>query len=383
MTTSTTALISKDFEKMKVSTRTFTASTNLTIDIEKISKYLPVHSPVNPDLRVAKKEKLRVLLSSIPVGEIISINYMGSIRGVNMKPRKKNKRWFRNSFTVVINAGTKLLNFKVCRNGTFQITGALSFDHAIQCIRCIWDNIKGTSYYSCSDGCMKILIIPAMRNLDFTLGININRELFDQYIVDTNQDYHCLLETSFGYTGLNVKKRITKPIAELKITKIQVPIIQVVPCDKEEKTAEAEDDVWLDEWKRVESVKLKKWIDDGYDEEQYKETTKKDFFRNKKEKQRNRRRNALYSERENILDLDCKWKGSLTSYKEYLDTLSDSDRESKLKHVRYNTFLVFHSGKIIQSGLSADFMRDDFYEFCDIINKAYAAGQLEETLIDE
>ena len=144
-----------------------------------------------------------------------------------------------------------------------------------------------------------------------------------------------------------------------------------------------EDDVWLDEWKRVESVKLKKWIDDGYDEEQYKETTKEDFFRNKKEKQRNRRRNALYSERENILDLDCKWKGSLTSYKEYLDTLSDSDRESKLKYVRYNTFLVFHSGKIIQSGLSADFMRDDFYEFCDIINKAYAAGQLEETLIDE
>ena len=67
-------------------------------------------------------------------------------------------------------------------------------------------------------------------------------------------------------------------------------------------------------------------------------------------------------------------------YQKYLDQLSPSAREAKLNHTGYNTFLVFHSGKIIQSGLSADFMRDDFYEFCDIINAAYKAGKIEEKL---
>ena len=55
-------------------------------------------------------------------------------------------------------------------------------------------------------------------------------------------------------------------------------------------------------------------------------------------------------------------------------------KAAKLKHTRYNTFLVFHSGKIIQSGLSADFMRDDYYEFCDIINNAHEHGQIQEVL---
>ena len=61
-----------------------------------------------------------------------------------------------------------------------------------------------------------------MRNLDFTLGIKINREAFDRYIHKSTDNYHCLLETSFGYTGLNVKKKITRPITQLKVLKITV-----------------------------------------------------------------------------------------------------------------------------------------------------------------
>ena len=375
-------LISKSFDEMKVSTRTFTASTNLTIDIEKISQYLPVRTPVNLELRTAKHERLQSLLSSIPVGEIISINYMGNIRGVNMKPRKKTKRWFRNSFTVVINAGKKLLNFKVCRNGTFQITGALSFKHATQCIRCIWDNIKGTEYYTCPDKTVNVLIIPAMRNLDFTLGININRELFDQYIIDTNPDYHCLLETSFGYTGLNVKKKITKPITDLKITKIQIPIIDTGDTE-EAKDVHVEINKLSSEWKSEEDSKLKEWVKNGYQKEQYKNTTLDDFIIQRSNHLYNQVRNTQYAEIEQKhVSMDT-WEGTLTSYQEYLDIIKPSERETKLKHVRYNTFLVFHSGKIIQSGLSADFMRDDFYNFCDIINNAHVAGMLEETLVED
>jgi hypothetical protein len=294
-------LVNYKFEDMKVSTRTFTATTNLTLDIEKISKALPIYETSDAALRGSKGNAMKESLAKIPKDSIISINYLGNIRGFNLKPRRKNKRWFRNSFTVVINAGNKLLNFKVCRNGTFQITGALSFEHAVQCIRCIWNNIKNKEeLYSIpsNETTLSALIIPAMRNLDFTLGIKINREIFDQYILDTNENYHCLLETSFGYTGLNVKKKITKPITDLKILKIN-----------------------------------------GND-----------------------------------------WKGETVSYQEYLDVLSPEAREAKLKHTRYNTFLVFHSGKIIQSGMSSDFMKEDFYEFCDLINNAHKAGRIEEKL---
>jgi len=294
-------LVNFKFEDMKVSTRTFTATTNLTLDIEKISKSLPIYETNDPALRGSKGNAMKESLAKIPKDSIISINYLGNIRGFNLKPRRKNKRWFRNSFTVVINAGNKLLNFKVCRNGTFQITGALSFEHAVQCIRCIWNNIKNKKELfsiASNETTLSALIIPAMRNLDFTLGIKINREIFDQYILDTNENYHCLLETSFGYTGLNVKKKITKPITDLKILKIN-----------------------------------------GND-----------------------------------------WKGETVSYQEYLDVLTPEAREAKLKHTRYNTFLVFHSGKIIQSGMSSDFMKDDFYEFCNIINNAHIAGRIEEKL---
>lgn len=296
-------LISCNFEDMKVSTRTFTATTNATIDIEKISKILKVHP--TQDERLRSPKDIRRALVDIPKGAIICVNYLGEIRGFNLKPKKKNKRWFRNSFTVVVNAGDKLINFKVCRNGTFQITGALTFDHAIECIKCVWNNIQDTNFYSLKEDDTKLnaLIIPAMRNLDFTLGININREVFDKYITDTTQNYHCLLETSFGYTGLNVKKKITKPIQTLKILNVTMP-------------------------KRGSSGIVRKTV----------------------------------------------------PYQKYLDQLSPSAREAKLNHTRYNTFLVFHSGKIIQSGLSADFMRDDFYEFCDIINAAYKAGKIEEKL---
>lgn len=299
------SLISKSFETMKVSTRTFTATSNITMDIDKVSKFLPVYE-LDEGVKFKNTKKYA---SVIPRGEIASINYLGKIRGINMKPRKKTKRWFRNSFTVVISTGEKLLNFKVCRNGTFQITGALSFDHAITCIRCIWNHIRDTELYTCNSDKkeLNVLIIPAMRNLDFTLGIKINREMFDQYIIEKYSDYHCLLETSFGYTGLNVKKQITKPIVDLKILKISVP------------TATSD-------------------------------------------------------------DTDENWAGQLVSYKQYLDGLPPDAREAKIKHTRYNTFLVFHSGKIIQSGLSADFMRDDYYEFCKIINAAYKDGRLEERL---
>ena len=67
------------------------------------------------------------------------------------------------------------------------------------------------------------------------------------------------------------------------------------------------------------------------------------------------------------------------TYKEYLDILSPKEREIKLQSERHNTFLVFHSGKVIMSGLTADFMREIYYYFLSIIRTSF--DKIEERLL--
>jgi len=43
----------------------------------------------------------------------------------------------------------------------------------------------------------------------------------------------------------------------------------------------------------------------------------------------------------------------------------------KLNKQRYTTFLVFHSGKVIMSGMEETFMKDVYYDFLTIINDCY------------
>jgi hypothetical protein len=49
-----------------------------------------------------------------------------------------------------------------------------------------------------------------MTNIDFNVGFTINRENLDKYI-NSNTDYNSLLETSFGYTGVNIKIPMQRP----------------------------------------------------------------------------------------------------------------------------------------------------------------------------
>jgi hypothetical protein len=62
-----------------------------------------------------------------------------------------------------------------------------------------------------------------------------------------------------------------------------------------------------------------------------------------------------------------------------LDILSPKERDTKLQSERHNTFLVFHSGKVIMSGLTADFMREVYYYFLSIIRASF--NKIEERLV--
>jgi len=247
-------LVFPEFDDIKVSTKTFTATTNLNIHIDELYQTLPITPYV--------------------VG-------------------------FRNSITVIIILD-KPINFKVCRNGTFQMTGCKSHEHADKCVKYIWEYIKNFSnIYSFTRGnSLEAIFIPSMRNIDFSLGFIVDREKLNQYMC-TQKEFHCLLETSFGYTGVNVKVPLTKDIKNMEVKK--------------------------------------------------------------------------------IIEKDNEWKEVWTTYKEYLDILSPKERETKLQSERHNTFLVFHSGKVIMSGLTADFMRDVYYYFLSIIRASF--NKIEERLV--
>jgi TATA-box binding protein (TBP) (component of TFIID and TFIIIB) len=293
-----------EFKDIQVSTKTFTAMTNLNINIEKLFESLPITPYTVIPKKRGRKKKCEVIdpNKDIKEGSIITIKYEGKVRGVEKKVKKQKskikKKWFRNSITVVIILD-KPINFKICRNGTFQMTGCKKHEHAELCIKYVWKYIKdNTDIYSFTrKDNLETLFIPSMRNIDFSLGFLVDREKLNKYML-TQEDFHCLLETSFGYTGVNIKIPLKKDIKNMEIKKLEY--------------------------------------------------------------------------------LKEKWVKTDTTYNEYLDLLSDKDKNSKIKNKRYNTFLVFHSGKVIMSGLTYEFMEDMYYYFISIMKNCYE--KIEERL---
>jgi len=294
-----------DFENIKVSTKTFTAVTNLVIDLEKVYNNIPI-TPyfVPPKKRGRKrKEEVGVTESVVPWGSIIKARYKGELKGVELKPKRnksdKIKYGFRNSMTLVI-VLDKPVNFKICTNGTFQMTGCKNKKHAVECVVQTWNFLQeNPDFFTFNSGTrLNALFIPAMRNIDFSLGFKVDREKLNLYMTK-QEDFHCLLETSFGYTGVNIKVPITEDISQMKILEIQ-------------------------------------------------ENTKGEIIH------------------------------SSTTYQKFLDKLNVQDRNNKMKAIRYNTFLVFHSGKVIMSGLTKSFMKDQYFNFLYLIKSGQ--NQIEEKL---
>jgi TATA-box binding protein (TBP) (component of TFIID and TFIIIB) len=292
------ALIFKKFEDIPVSTKTFIVMTNITVDIKKLFDFLPITEYTVVPKRRGRKKKNTIVdpNKNIPDGSIITLDLANTIRGVVLKKKKKKEGkvndYFRNSVTVVMVIDGKKINFKISRNGKFQMTGCKYDHHAETCVKYIWEYLKGnTDIYTLNEKSFKALFIPAMRNIDFSLGFILDREKLDEYF-NTYTNYYSLLETSIGYTGVNIKIPVTKPITDLKIKEL--------------------------------TYKGDRWLSPKF-----------------------------------------------IPYQKYLDTLKPKEQQKKIDKERFNTFLVFHSGKTICSSMCEEFARDTYYEFIDIIKKNY------------
>jgi len=265
----------KKFEDLKVSTRTIIASANIEFDIDILFRMVPLAKHV---FMFGEKQY------SIYID---TIHYKNSVRERNMKDimiNTSHQKSFRNALNVVMMIDdVKKVNFKVSKNGKFQITGCKDIEHAKMCVFAFIEMIG----MHCRDAIhtntfISISFEIVMTNVDCGTGYCINRQSLDK-IINTSTPYHSLLETSFGYTGVNIKF----PVAM--------------------------------DWFHME-IPTMEWALNKPDTLDFKKVP-----------------------------------------------LSQVAPSKKLKK-KYNTFLVFHSGQFIMSGMREDTMKDDYYRFVDILN---------------
>ena len=203
------------FDETKLSTRTYIIITNLNLAND-FYNILPITEYVVVPKRRGRRKKVDTAdpNADIPEGSIITIRPSdGSVIGVDLKAvGKTGKRGiFGNSITIVMIIDGKRLNFKVCLNGKFQMTGAKSLEQSEKCIKFFWNYLKDTSVYNLRGEYFEAYFRPVMCNVGFKLGFMINREKLNQCFIDNHPYYPSLWENSIGSAGANIKMPIANP----------------------------------------------------------------------------------------------------------------------------------------------------------------------------
>ena len=128
-------MVSVNFSGIAVSTKTIIGISNVELDIDGIFNKLPITPYVVIQRRRGRKKKEQEPdpNQDIPIGSIITAKLAGLVKGVDLKQKKKTdsrRKYFRNSLTIVMKIGVdKLINFKLSKNGKFQITGEIGRAH--------------------------------------------------------------------------------------------------------------------------------------------------------------------------------------------------------------------------------------------------------------
>lgn len=293
------------FETMTASTKTIIGISNVEFCIENIFNFLNIcEYEIIPKKRGRrKKNEVQKKEPTLEEGSIVTLKYQDNMKGVNLKRSSSSnhkKKYFRNALTVVMFIQGKFINFKLSKNGKFQITGVKKTKNAIECIKYFWNLIKdGDNLFNMNktEPTFIVKFLTVMTNIDFNVGFNINREHLDTYI-NKNTNFNSLLEMSFGYTGVNIK------------------------------------------------FPLKNNIDFYLPQIQYK---------------------------------DNMWIEDTILYSQYINSLSISEQKKIQNKKRYNTFLVFHSGNVIMSGMIKLFMKQEYDNFRKIIidSKSYIEEKLD------
>lgn len=216
------------FDDVPVSTQTIIAVSNLKFNLNLLYQYLPITPFIIIKKKRGRKKKVEETNpnQNISTGSIISVQYKTNIRGSILKESKKdNKTYFLNSITIVmILENNKLINSKISQNGKLQITGCKNMEQCYDMIKFLFKHIReieiqtGEKLFqlklgskSCNRNPQFIFNI-VMKNIDFKVDFNINRELLNNFIND-NTKYCSLFESSVN-TGVNIKIKSNTPYEE-------------------------------------------------------------------------------------------------------------------------------------------------------------------------
>ncbi len=333
------------FDDISVSTKTVIADTNLRLDIVSLFDHLPITPYALPVKRRGRKKQVSDPDPNAGIinGGIVTIKYELRVRGVVLKP---SKGYFRNVLTVVVvnyltetdrakfGAPYKLINVKLAENGKLQITGAKSEGQAAECVKHLWGHIEASDHYHMAGKLVEVGGESGLRWESRPIPGERPRVVLNTAM--TNIDFALQEKVSIGgeetLRGFNLcRSRVDEYI------NLHTPYRSLLDLRHE-----------------YTGVNVKFPVD-------MRDT---DF--------------PLCT-----LELgDEGWVSGSMLYSEYLGTLdcASAARLHKKNESRFNTFLVFHSGKVIMSGMNEHFMRADFEAFVDIIRKN--KEELRERLIE-
>lgn len=226
------------FDAIEISTQTIIAKTNWKININALFDHLPVKPyEVIPKKRGRRpKEEKKNEPPTLADGDIVTLKLGEHLRGIDLKMKKKTgaDNYFRNSITVVMFCDHKFINFKISKNGKFQFTGCKNDQHPHRCldfIRHYASGIPGILLVP-DNARLEVMYMTVMSNINFSLGFCINKESLNEYIFQ-HTDHNSLLETTFGYTGVNIKMQIP-----------DVTTIPVIRCVWDPTTHAWEEMIW-------------------------------------------------------------------------------------------------------------------------------------------
>lgn len=296
-----TNTLSTPFNDVPISTQTIIAVSNLKFNLLQMYNHLPITEYVILKRRRGRKCKNTEIVNpneNIEPGSIISVQNKTNIRGSVLKDSKKNnKTYFLNSVTVVmLLKNGKIINSKISQNGKLQITGCKNMDQCVEMIQHLFRHMKeievqiGEQMFSlkygskCAERNPTFVFNVVMKNIDFKIDYNINREKLNRYI-NENTNYCSLFEASVN-TGVNIKIKSKQPYES------NLNSMEILP--------------------------------------------------------------------------DLTVKNEIVPFSQYLSMLDVKETKKEHKKTKYHTFLVFHSGSIIQSGSGPE-MKQVYDEFIQIL----------------
>ena len=215
------------FENLKYSTKTIIAVTNMNINLELFHQNIPYLNYSFPKKkRGRKKQNEPVVVSQnklqyFPIGSIIALQSKQDLKGELPKKKQNDpqkKSFFRNSVTIQMKINeNKFVNGKICSNGKFQITGCNEDRYAYQFIYILYEKMLETATYIgepivtlikntiFTSNYPTAIMNIVMKNINFKIGFQIQREKLDEYI-RVHTPYYSLFLSDL-HTCVNIKMK--------------------------------------------------------------------------------------------------------------------------------------------------------------------------------